>query len=85
MSRDKFNDDCPGCQPALIDTRTGEVMPSDAPAVKAVMRVWAKTTRIEREAYHRVCCQNSRDPRDLSLVQGIAKRMEKEMGPEPLS
>jgi len=77
VSLEKYNDDCPGCQPALLDAKTGQPMPETSPEVQAVMKVWSMTTRAEREAFHRICCLNSRDPKDLRLGQEIAARIKR--------
>jgi hypothetical protein len=37
--------------------------------MQAVMKVWAKTTLREREAFHQFSCQNSRDPEVLRIIQ----------------
>lgn len=79
MSTDKYNDDCPGCRPALVNVKTGQKMPDDSPEMVAVLRVWDKTTRIEREAFHRFTCLNSRAIEDLDIIQALSKRFEKAM------
>lgn len=79
MSLDRFNDDCKGCQPALLDAQTGQKVPDDDPMMKAIMKVWATTPRVSKQAYHRVTCQNSRDPNDLRLVQTIIEKFQKAM------
>lgn len=79
MSFKKFEDDCPGCRPALMDAMTGEVIPESDPKMKAVLGVWAETTRREREAFHNVTCNNSRNVRDLALVNPLVQRMQQAM------
>jgi hypothetical protein len=76
MSRQTFDEDCPGCRPALIDTETMEKMDDDSPAMLVVLKVWADTHLEERKAFHRVCCLNSRNPQDVMLFQGLTKKME---------
>ena len=73
MSKEVFNDDCPGCRPAVIDVKTGKVMGPETPLMQVVNAVWAKTTREQREAFHNVCCHNSRTPKDLELAGRIFK------------
>lgn len=41
----------------------------------AVNKVWSETNLIERQAWHRVTCQNSRSPSDMRLAQAIAQRV----------
>lgn len=76
MSRAQFDDECPGCRPAIIRPDTGEVLPEDDPTMVKVNAVWATTTLDERSAFHRVCCLNSRTSEDMTLMQGLMKRME---------
>lgn len=77
MSREKFNDDCPGCRPVLLDAKTRQKMPDNSPERVAILKVWNQTTRDEREAFHRVTCDNSRDPSDIAVIQSLSKRFEK--------
>lgn len=68
MSREKFDDECPDCRPAILDRRTGKVLDDSSWEMQAVNKLWAETTLEQREAYHRVMCSNSRDEKDLALV-----------------
>jgi hypothetical protein len=47
--------------------------------MQAVMRVWAKTTLREREAFHQFSCRNSKDPEVLRIVQTLNELMAKEI------
>jgi hypothetical protein len=76
MSWEKQDDECPGCRPALLSFETGKTLPDDDPLMVAILKVWAATTREEREAFHRFTCQNSRAGKDVLLVGIISKRME---------
>lgn len=76
MSKTEYDDSCEGCRPAIIDGQTKKPLTEDSPQMKAVLALWEKTTRVEREAFHRVCCQNSRDLSDLRLMQQVAKKIE---------
>jgi hypothetical protein len=76
MSREIFQDECPGCRPAVVDVTTGEPMPDDSPLVRSVQRVWARTQRFEREAFHRVTCLNSRQPTDMAVCSALMSRIE---------
>jgi len=75
MSLQKHDDDCPGCRPALVNTKTGQPYPANSPQMIAVMKVWNQTNLIERQAWHRVTCQNSRSPSDLRLAGSIAEKV----------
>ena len=79
MSREKFDDECPGCRPVLVGPDTLKPLPDSHPAMVAIHRVWETTTRVEREAFHRATCNNSRDPQDLMLVHGITQRFQQAM------
>jgi hypothetical protein len=71
MSHEKFDDNCPGCKPAFLDLKTGQVLPDDHPVMQKVHAVWRTTTFQQREAFHDVMCLNSRDPLKLFLVKQI--------------
>jgi hypothetical protein len=75
VSLEEHEDDCPGCRPAMIDQKTGEVLSEDHPYMKAVMTVWRQTTLPQRQAFHRVCCLNSREPVDLQMMQVITDQI----------
>jgi len=75
VSIHKFGDDCPGCRPALFDAQTQRRFGPDTPEMKAVDALWAETTKQEREAFHRVTCQNSRTPGDLRLAGGVVSQI----------
>jgi hypothetical protein len=76
MSRQEHSDDCPGCEPAMLD-RTGKRVPDDAPEMQVVLKLWKETTSEERKAWHSVTCKNSREPADLSLAGGFVERIQK--------
>lgn len=76
MSNKVFDDNCPGCRPVLVDPDTCKKLDSSHSAMQAVDRVWASTTRKEREAFHNVCCNNSRDTEDMHHMQNIVRMIE---------
>lgn len=77
MAWEKFEEECPGCRPAIIDPASGRVLPADDPVMVKVNSVWETTSKAEREAFHRVCCQNSRAPEDIRVMQSLSDRMSK--------
>ena len=79
MSREQHDDNCPGCRPVLLDLTTKQPLPDDSPEMVACNEVWDGTNLIERQAWHRVTCQNSRLPGDLRLAGAIADRMKTAM------
>jgi hypothetical protein len=42
MSREKFDPECKGCRPAIIDTKTMKEFPPDHPLQKAAMLLFNK-------------------------------------------
>jgi hypothetical protein len=83
MSKEIFDDNCKGCRPAIIDIQTGKVLPDDNPIMKCALEVWAGTTLLERQAYHDVCCLNSREASDLVLFHAVTKRMQEALNKLP--
>jgi hypothetical protein len=75
MSKEQFNDNCPGCRPIIIDTDTMKALPSDSWQMQAVDRVWAETTWWERKDFHDFTCLNSREPQVLVTVNGLCHRI----------
>lgn len=75
MSWEKFDDECPGCKPALLDVNTGKVMSDDSPEMMAVFSVWKKTTIEERQAWHRVCCHQSPTRDDMNFAEAFSLRV----------
>jgi hypothetical protein len=75
MSREKFDDDCPGCRPVILDRETGRPLPDDHPAMVRIRVIWAGTNFHQRKAFHDVMCLNSRNPADLALVKSIVDQL----------
>ena len=76
MSWKNFEDNCPGCQPVILDRKTMKPFPHDSPVMQAVMRVWQETTLQERQAFHDFMCNNSREPLVMGLVNGLHERFQ---------
>lgn len=76
MSIQKFEHDCEGCEPALLDTNTGKVMTNDHPVMQAMNKIWAETDVATKTAFHDVCCLNSREPAKLKLCQDLMTRVQ---------
>jgi len=77
MSWEKFSDSCKGCLPVILDIETGKKLSDDHPLMQATMAVWANMTLKEKQAYHRVMCQNSRDFYDCMIVKGMTRKIRK--------
>ncbi len=71
MSIKQFDDNCPGCKPVLADPKTMETLPDSDPAMQAINAVWATTTREQRQAFHNITCNNSRNAADIALVEPL--------------
>lgn len=68
----EYSDDCEGCQPALLDVKTGKPMPADSPVMVAVLKAWKeKTTYAERRTTTRVWIGQSKDPADIAIMQRV--------------
>jgi len=81
MSRDKFDDNCAGCKPMMMDPVTRMVYPDDHPMMVVVLRLWSETTIEERRAWHRFTCQNSRAVEDLKFAQTFSERIDAALAP----
>lgn len=75
MSFQKFDDNCPGCKPVVLNPDTMKRYPDDHPFMMAALKAWSETTPQQREAFHNVMCLNSRDPLDLALVRDYNSRL----------
>jgi hypothetical protein len=75
MSLETHDDNCPGCRPVMVNAKTGEMVAADSPVMAVIDRVWDATNLLERQAWHRVTCQNSRLVSDLRIVEAISQRM----------
>lgn len=65
------------CRIAMVDPQTGRALPADHPVMLAATKVfYSECTLAERAAWHRFCCQNSRDPADIAVAKKIGARIE---------
>jgi hypothetical protein len=76
MSSDAFENDCPGCRPALLDVKTGKTFAADTPEMKVINCVWSGTTKGERQAFHAFTCQNSRALHHIAIVKAITDKID---------
>ena len=81
MSWKAFDDECRGCKPALMDVKTGKVLPDSSPSMKIILQLWSETTLAERQAWHRVTCQNSRSLIDLQFAKDFTDRVQRALTP----
>jgi hypothetical protein len=80
MTLEAHDDDCPGCKPALLNIDTGEPEPDNSPIMQVVFGIWDTLTLAERQAWHRVTCQNSREPADMRVAKSFAETIQKALG-----
>jgi hypothetical protein len=76
MSMQAFDNACEGCKPAMLDVKTGQVLPDDAPSMKIVLQLWNALPLAEKQAWHRVTCQNSRALLDVQRAEAFARRIQ---------
>ena len=77
----EYDDNCPGCRPAIQDRNTGEVLPDDHPQTIAIRKCFYEDfTLAERQAYHRALFQSSTAPYDRECAQRIMEAMAEAMG-----
>lgn len=81
MTCEKFDPNCPGCRPAILDPRTGKPMPKDHPLVVNVNAVWDAAPREEQEACWRIWVNNGRDPEDLNLASVFMDKVQAGLKP----
>jgi hypothetical protein len=75
----EYDDNCPGCQPAIADAKTGRKIPDDDPIMIAVRAFWKTVPMEQKRAYQRVMCHNSRTEEDLSAVATVGQGMQEAM------
>jgi hypothetical protein len=76
VSEKTFSDDCPGCRPALLDPKTGKLLPKDDPFVVLVNKIYDELPKADKIAWHRFTCLNARDLVTVSAVKRFSDRIE---------
>jgi hypothetical protein len=79
MSRRKYDPECPGCLPVIIDVKTGQVAPDDHPFMQPIIALWDQQDEATRKAWHAVTCLNSERPEDLRLVEPFVAQVQAEI------
>ena len=73
----EYDDDCEGCQPGMMDVKTGKQMEKNHPMMVAVLKAWKeKTTLAERRATSRVWMGQSTNPIDIEIMQRVGGMMQ---------
>lgn len=85
MSHEQFDENCKGCQPVLLDGKTGAILANDNPMMQRVLEIWATLTLDERKTFHRVCCLNSTDPHDFRVLVKIHEKLAAAVEPDNTS
>ena len=58
------------CEPAIL--APPDASPEDTQhMIESIQTVWVDLPTEARQAFHRLCCHNSRDPEDLTAVHRI--------------
>jgi len=74
----EYDDNCEGCQPAMMDIKTGKPMEQDHPVMVALMKAWReKTTLTERRATSRVWMGQSQNPIDFEIMHRVGGIIQK--------
>lgn len=74
MEDHEFCDSCPGCRPALMNPKTGQVLQNDDPLMIKVNDIWDnQTTYAQRRAFIEVTLHNSRNPQDVKRAQEVVQ------------
>lgn len=68
----EYDENCPGCQPAMLNLETGKPVPLDDPQMAVLLRVFNSFSLTERRAWHRVVMQGSQNTDDLAVVKKIS-------------
>jgi hypothetical protein len=64
------------CRPAMLELDTGGPSHSKRDQVTEVMMlVWSRLHDSDRQAFHRVCCLNSRAPEDVAVMEHLSTTM----------
>lgn len=76
----EYDDDCPDCQPAMVDVQTGQPFPLTHPYTQAIMLAFKRDcTLAERRAWHRVVMANSKNEKDMEIAQRVAGKLNDEI------
>jgi hypothetical protein len=79
MSCEKFDPNCPGCRPAILDPISGQALPKDHPMVVVVNEVWDAAPREEQEACWRIWVKNGRDLADMELAASFMNKVQSKL------
>lgn len=75
MTKEFFDENCKGCQPILINVRTGLPYHQRSPVGRAVLHTWQKFSHDEKLTFHRVTCLGSTSPADIEIMADLSYRI----------
>ncbi len=75
----EYDDNCEGCQPAIADQMTGQILPKDSPKMIRVRAYWKTVPLADKQACHRVWCFNSRAPSDMAALERVGLGIQRAM------
>lgn len=76
----EYDENCEGCQPAILNPKTGQRLPETDPVMRAVRAFWKTVPLALKQACHRVWVHNSRTTADLTAMEKVSQGMEKAIG-----
>jgi len=76
MSEELFDPSCTGCLPVAINPETGVAFGEETPLGAALLRAWGTLSSEEHQAFHRVCCLNSRTEADLAMCEKLTQQVQ---------
>jgi hypothetical protein len=76
MSFEKFDNECQGCKPCVLDPHTMKPLPLGDPIMLAVNKVWRDASREEREAFHRFACLNQHGPVEVAIMRKLSFKIQ---------
>lgn len=80
MRKHEFCDECPGCRPALLDIKTGQIMANDNPIMVAINEIWDnKTSYGERKSFIDVTYNNSTNEDDRATTRKLMEMFQSKL------
>lgn len=78
----KYDPNCPQCRPAILDPETGRIMEDAHPVMQKIMQCWNLQPHEVREAFIDVTYNNSREEKDVRLMQEFMNQVEAALAPK---
>lgn len=71
-----YDENCPGCRPAMIDVKTGKRMASNHPVMLAVLSVYDNATLEERRALHKLWVDSDQSEENMRIAGPVIQRIQ---------